>query len=300
MTLLRPFLFVIADLLVVLPLAAALRLSGAEDFLRALGVDPRLPVGLIALFGLAGALYGLLTSRARTKRLLAVTVIDPARPEGVAASRLVESVSQFCAKAELAVVPEIGVYPSPEINALAVGASRNSALLAVSTGLLETLDSKALEGILAHEVAQIANGGMVTMGLLQGLADTFVSAPAGAAATTLAQILQENEEGHGAASYVRMTVTILLESLLLFLAAPLIYCYSRYRLRPADRDGAGLTSAKTLAHALESLSPPSTPGSARIFRLNSLMIQGRSRTLIAAACPSHPPLEARITLLNAL
>ena len=154
-------------------------------------------INLVSLFifsavvGFTGALVSLAMSRWMAKQVMGVKVLDPDGPLSDEERRLVETVHRLSRAAGLTHMPEVGIYHSPEVNAFATGPTKKRSLVAVSSGLLETMDERAVEGVLAHEVAHIANGDMVTMTLLQGVVNTFVVFLARLVAFTLSRFVKE-------------------------------------------------------------------------------------------------------------
>ncbi len=287
----RLFVFFSAILLIILPPSLVSGLFGFDWHAVSLA---------FAAFGSGGALLSLFSSRARVKRDLEVTLIDPENPGGPTASRVFETVSLFRTKAGLKTLPEIGVYPDPEANAFSIGSSRDQALLAVSTGLLETLDSRAVEGVLSHEISHIASGDMVTMTLLQGLKNTFVYFWARSASLAIKWVLRENDDEREVGFFAFTAISAVLETLFMPLAAPLIYRFSRTREFRADRGGAGYAGTNALIHALESFQEYPEKIDARSPALSTLKFTGRDRGPLASLFPSHPDPDQRLQALRAL
>lgn len=288
-------LFLATNVLTVLGLSLLLRVLGWDDWLAAKGLDPLRLALFCLLWGFGGAFLSLGLSRIVARRALGVQIVDPEAPGPFAP--LVETAHALSAQAGLAVMPQVGIYPGEEINAFATGPTRNRSLVAVSTGLLDRLDEEQVKGVIAHEVAHIANGDMVTMTLLQGVMNAF--------ALFFARVL-----GHLAASAVheeqrpalRTAVTLGAE-LALGLAGGLVTAwFSRRREYRADRDGARLAGPVAMIGALMALKrnfrlrdpeEGSRPAldAMKIFRRQSTL---RLMTLFA----THPPLSARLAALQ--
>lgn len=172
----RIFYFLLTNVLVLLTISIIVNLiPGGLNYLNTTGgIDFGTLLILSAIIGFTGSIISLLISRWMAKRMMGVRIINPDQPATQYEQELVERVHRLSRAAGLTYMPEVGIYDSPEVNAFATGPSKKRSLVAVSTGLLEEMDDVAIEGVLAHEVAHIANGDMVTMTLLQGVVNTFV------------------------------------------------------------------------------------------------------------------------------
>jgi len=195
-------------------------------------------------------------------------------------------------------MPEVAVYPSPEVNAFATGMNRNKALVAVSTGLLDNLERDEAEAVLGHEVSHVANGDMVTLALIQGVLNTFVILIARLVANLINTFLSsDEEEGEGGLGWFGyMAVTLVLELVLGILASIIVMWFSRQREFRADAGGANLTGRHKMIAALRRLQklhePSQLPDQMAAFGIN-----GR-KSGMAKLFMSHPPLEARIAALE--
>lgn len=296
----RVFLFLAVNFLVVVTISLAINLLGLKPWLTASGLNYMSLLVFCALFGFGGSFISLQLSRWMAKTAMGVHLIDPKRPGGEAEAFLVEKVRALSTQAGIEVLPEIGIYDSPEVNAFATGPSKNRALVAVSTGLLDRMDSTAVEGVLGHEISHVANGDMVTMTLIQGVVNTFVMFVARVAAFMIDNFLRSrDDEGRGGLGYfAHMMVVMLLETVLMLLASPLIYWFSRRREFRADAGSARIAGRQTMIHALESLLRSKDRVDGRHASLATLKINGKARGLIAYLYASHPPLEASIEALR--
>lgn len=295
----RIFLFVLVNLLVILTISTIIHVLGIKPYLSSRGMDYQSLLIFCALFGFGGAFISLQLSRFMAKHAMGVVVIDPAAARGGTEARLVESVSRICQRAGLQTLPEIGIYPSPEVNAFATGPSRSRSLLAVSTGLLERMDDTAVEGVLGHEVSHIVNGDMVTMTLLQGVANTFVMFASRALVFAIDNFMRSRDDnGRGLGYFAQYMLIMLLESVLMILATIVVYTYSRRREFAADQGSAELTGRETMIHALESLAGNSKRVDHSQPQLAAFKIHGGSRGLVSLLFSSHPPIEARIAALR--
>ena len=290
----RIALFLVTNLAVVVLLGIILRLIGFEGILDAQGVDLNLGALLVfaAVVGFTGAFISLAMSKWTAKRMMGVKVItQPANP---AESWLVNTVRQ---QAQLAGIgmPEVGIFDSPEPNAFATGARRDSALVAVSTGLLASMSQKEAEAVLAHEVSHVANGDMVTLTLIQGVVNTFVIFLARVVGHTVDRVIFKNEQGHGPAFWV---TTIVAELVLGLFATMIVMWFSRQREFRADAGGAKLAGRQSMIGALERLQQRHAgplPDKMAAFGIAGGLGSGFKRLFM-----THPPLEERIAALRAV
>ncbi len=296
----RIMLFVLTNILVVLTINLVMQVLGLHYSLAMRGVDYRSLLAACAVFGFAGALISLAMSRWTAKLAMGVHLIDPTRPRDDYESRLVRQVTELSRKAGLDTLPEIGIYESREVNAFATGPSRRRSLLAVSTGLLQAMDSRAVEGVLGHEIAHIANGDMVTMTLLQGLVNTFVLFFARVIMIFLSGAMRrdDRDEGVHMSYWTQYLLVSLLETVLFLLAAPVIYWFSRHREFRADRGSAEMTSPGTMIHALQQLQRATRHVDERAPALATFKINGRPQGILQKLFSSHPPIEKRIAALQ--
>jgi heat shock protein HtpX len=272
---------------------------GVQPYLSNAGIDFGALLAFCAVAGFAGSLISLALSRVMAKWMMGVQVIDPAQPASPAERELVHMVHRLSQKVGLPAMPEVGIYDSPEVNAFATGPTKARALVAVSTGLLNRMDSTAVEGVLAHEVSHIANGDMVTMTLLQGVVNTFVMFFARVAAWGVSQAFRsrDNEEGSPMIHFVAVMVFEILFSLL---GAVVVAFFSRWREYRADRGGADLAGRDRMIHALSSLKNTFEPAEmpSNQTAVAALKINGKSSGLLALLA-SHPDLDSRIAALRA-
>jgi heat shock protein HtpX len=297
-TLKRFFIYGAVNLAVILTISVLLNVLGFQPYLRANGIHYGGLLVFCALFGFIGSFVSLQLSRWMAKRALGVYLVDPRAPKGEAEAFLVEKIQGLCQGAGLATLPEIGIYPSEEVNAFATGPSRDRALVAVSTGLLDRMDAQAVEGVLGHEISHIANGDMVTMALVQGVVNTFVMFFARIIAMAIDNFLRGDEEGGGLGFFAYIIVVMLLESVLMLLASPIIYAFSRWREYRADAGSAKIAGTATMVHALKSLNECKDLVDNRQAALATMKINGRARGLVALLYSSHPRLEDRIAALQ--
>ena len=288
----RIFFFLIVNVAVIMVISVLMALFG---------VDPSTMSGLVimcAMFGMGGAFISLQISRWTAKRAMGVRLIDPAQPGSHAAAALVERIQGLSTRAGLPVLPEIGIYDSPEVNAFATGPSKSRSLLAVSTGLLQKMDDRAVEGVLGHEISHIANGDMVTMTLVQGVVNTFVIFTARIIAMVIDNFLRGDDDGPGLGFFGYLMVLWIVEPILFLLASPIIYAFSRHREYRADAGSAQLAGRETMIHALQSLQANVGPVDKRGESLATLKINGEGSGLLAKLYASHPPIPDRIRALD--
>jgi heat shock protein HtpX len=286
----RILLFVVTNLAVMLVLGIAASLLGVNRFLTANGLNLGMLLVFAAIMGFGGAIISLLMSKPMAKWSTGAVVInDSTDPTH---RWLVGSVRQLSAKAGIE-MPEVAVYDG-EPNAFATGAFRNSALVAVSTGLLHGMSRDEVEAVIGHEIAHVANGDMVTMTLIQGVMNTFVVFLSRVIGYFVDKVVLRNDrEGPGIGYYV---TTVVLDLLLGVLAAIIVAWFSRQREYRADAGSAALLGRKQpMINALArlgGLEPGALPQN-----VATMGISGRPSGLMALFS-SHPPIEERIAALQ--
>jgi len=290
----RIFLFLAVNILILATLSVTMRLLGVGNYFSARGIDYQALMTFCLVWGMGGAFISLSLSRVMAKWMMGVVVIDPDTREHELAE-LVRMVHNLAKAAGLPKMPQVGYYPSPEVNAFATGPTKSRALVAVSAGLLERMDRVQLEGVLAHEIAHVANGDMVTMTLVQGIINAFVMFLARVIAFFLANRGRDSESS-SAPSYL---VIFLLEMALSVLGMVVVSAFSRRREYRADEGGAQLAGRDKMINALEGLQR--TVAYADLTNkesLATLKISGKPKGLFSLFA-THPPLEERIARLKA-
>lgn len=290
----RILLFMAVNVLVVLTIELVLQFLGIDGYLarRGVGVSLGQLAIVCSVWGFSGAFISLALSRWIAKFAHGVEVIDPDTASGEAAA-LVRMVHGLAQSAHLPAMPEVGIYQSGEVNAFATGPTRSRSLVAVSTGLLETMDRRELEGVLAHEVSHIANGDMVTMTLMQGVVNSFVMFLARVISMALPRGENESERSHR----TKQTLVIfVLEFVLSILGTMLVMWFSRRREFRADAGAAKLVGASSMVAALERLRDGVPAEHSASASLAAFKISGAPRWF--ALFSSHPPLEQRIAALR--
>lgn len=245
---------------------------------------------LLFYLGHGRIFFSLLISRWMAKMSMGVQIVSPdARgPE----REVLDMVYRMSRAAGLTTMPEVGVYESPDVNAFATGPSKNRSLVAVSTGLLRSMNRDEVEGVIGHEVAHIANGDMVTMALIQGVVNAFVMVIARVIGFVASQNARE-ESRHT----VNFAVTFITEILLSFLGMFVVAYFSRQREFRADAGGAKVAGREKMVQALQRLSRVYDPGQGNGGALDVMKISGRTGGLMAMLS-THPPLEERIRRLQ--
>lgn len=286
----RVVLFVLTNLAVMLVLGITASLLGVNRFLTANGLNLGALLGFALIMGFGGAIISLLMSKPMAKWSTGARVINGS--EGPTERWIVGTVQGFAQKAGIG-MPEVALYEG-EPNAFATGAFKNSALVAVSTGLLQSMQRDEVEAVIGHEVAHVANGDMVTMTLIQGVMNTFVVFLSRAIGYVVDKVILKNDrEGPGLGYYV---TTIVLDIVLGVLAAVIVAWFSRQREYRADAGAAALMGRRepmmrALAR-LGGLDPGELPKSVATMGIN-----GRPSGLMALFS-SHPPIEDRIRALQ--
>lgn len=289
----RIVLFLATNIAIVLVLGISLRLLGFESILDQQGVDLDINSLLIfaAVFGFGGSFISLAISKWTAKRFTGAQVIET--PRNSTEQWLVTTVQR---QAQLAGIgmPEVAIYDAPDVNAFATGMSRNNALVAVSTGLLNSMTQDEAEAVLGHEVSHVANGDMVTLALIQGVVNTFVIFLSRVIGHVVDRVIFKVERGHGPAFWI---TAIIAEIVLGILASIIVMWFSRQREFRADSGGAHLAGREKMIAALErlkvSVNQPHLPDQLAAFGINGGLGSGIKRLFM-----SHPPLDERIAALK--
>jgi len=289
----RIILFLATNLAIIVVLSITLRLFGFERILdeQGTGLDINSLLLFASVFGFGGSFMSLALSKWTAKRFTGAQVIEMARN---AQEHWLVTTVQRQAKIAGIGMPEVAIYNAPDVNAFATGMTKNDALVAVSTGLLNSMSQDEAEAVLAHEVSHIANGDMVTLALIQGVVNTFVIFLSRVIGHTIDRIVFKTEEGHGPAFWV---TTIIAEIVLGVLASIIVMWFSRQREFRADAGGASLAGRNKMIAALRRLQL--THEQAHLpDQLAAFGISGGSSGLMRLFM-SHPPLEERIAALEA-
>ena len=285
----RILLFVLTNVLVVAVLGVVASLLGVNRYLTSSGLNLGALMGFALVMGFGGAIISLLISKPMAKWTSGVRVIN--QPQNADEAWIVETVRKLSEKAGIG-MPEVGIFEG-EPNAFATGAFKNSALVAVSTGLLQGMTHEEIEAVIGHEVAHVANGDMVTMTLIQGVMNTFVVFLSRVIGYAVDSFLRKGDDRDSGPGIGYMITTIVLDIVLGFAAAIVVAWFSRQREFRADAGAAQLMGRKQpMVNALARLggmAPGELPKS-----VSAMGIAGGIGSLFS----THPPIEARIAALQ--
>jgi heat shock protein HtpX len=285
----RVLLFVATNLAIVLTLSIVMSLLGVSGYVRQGQLDVTALAVICFIWGMGGAFISLLMSRAIAKWTMGVRLVD-GRSGHAELDWLHNTVRRLTQQANLP-MPEVGFYESPEVNAFATGPSKNKSLVAVSSGLLRTMRREEVEGVLAHEVAHIQNGDMVTMTLIQGVVNAFVMF----LARIVAFAVRQGSDSRNA-YLLSFLVMIVLEIVFGILGSMIVFWFSRAREFRADAGGAALAGKANMIGALRRLMDARQLVDTSEPAMATLKINGTHKWM--ALLSSHPPLEARIRALE--
>lgn len=285
----RILLFIATNLAVVLVLGIVASLLGVNKFLTSNGLNLGLLLGFALVMGFGGAIISLLMSKTIAKWSSGVQIIE--QPRNADEAWIVNTVRKFADKAGIG-MPEVGIFEG-EPNAFATGAFKNSALVAVSTGLLQSMTHEEIEAVIGHEVAHIANGDMVTMTLIQGVLNTFVIFISRVVSYAVDSFLRKDDEQSSGPGIAYMVTSIVLDLLLGFVASMIVAWFSRQREYRADAGAAQLMGRRQpMVNALARLGglhPADLPKG-----LAAMGIAGGMGQLFS----THPPIQERIAALQ--
>jgi heat shock protein HtpX len=285
----RIALFLITNIAVMVVLSIVISLLGFDQWLAAEGIDYRNLLGLSLVIGFGGAIISLLLSKTMAKFGTGAQVVDGS--EGTMQGWLVQTVRKLADQAGVG-MPEVAIYPG-EPNAFATGAFKNDALVAVSSGLLESMSREEIEAVLGHEMSHVANGDMVTLTLIQGVVNTFVVFLSRIVGFFVDRVIFRTERGVGPGFYI---ATLVCQILFGVLASMIVAWFSRYREFRADAGSARLLGSPQPMIAalmrLGGLQPGALPEAVKAFGISG----GAS---VMALFATHPPLQERIAALQA-
>ncbi|HTO07371.1 MAG TPA: protease HtpX [Myxococcota bacterium] len=288
----RVFLFLATNIAVLLVLSVVARLVGVNDPTQYGGL-----LAFAAVFGMGGALISLLISKWTAKMATGARVITEPRTQ--TEQFLVNTVTKLSQAAGIG-MPEVAIFDSPQPNAFATGARRDAALVAVSSGLLESMKQDEIEGVLGHEITHVSNGDMVTLTLIQGVVNTFVIFASRVVGEIVDRAVFRNDRDsgrHGGGIGYFLTV-IALQIVFGIAASLIVYAFSRGREFRADAGGARLAGRENMIAALERLKarePQPLPQ-----QLQAFGIAGDAVSRFGRLFMSHPPLDERIAALRAM
>ena len=290
----RIALFLLTNLAVLVVLSVVLSLLGVDSLLAENGVDLDLQALLIfsAVIGMTGSFISLAMSKWTAKRMTGAQVIT--QPQNKTQRWLLATVERQASQAGIK-MPEVAIYQSPDVNAFATGMSRNNALVAVSSGLIENMKMDEAEAVLAHEVSHVANGDMVTLALIQGVVNTFVIFASRVVGHIVDRVILKNDSGHGIGFFVSSMIAQVVFGIL---ASAIVMYFSRVREFKADAGAAKLAGSEKMVAALQRLQmihqPSRLPDQMAAFGINGGLGDGFKKLFM-----SHPPLEERIAALRA-
>lgn len=285
----RIFLFLATNMAVLLIASITLKLLGVGRFT---GTNHGELLVFCAVFGFVGSFVSLFISKWMAKKSTGTQIID--QPRTRQEQWLVKTVEELANKAGIG-MPEVGIFPSHQSNAFATGWNRNSALVAVSQGLLDRFSPDEVKAVLAHEIGHVANGDMVTMALLQGVVNTFVMFFARIIGDFVDKVILKNENSRGIGYYI---ATFVAELVLGILASTIVMWFSRRREFRADEAGAELASTAAMVSALQRLQAEQDQETEMPEGLAAFGISGSLKDGLAGLLMSHPPLDVRIAALQ--
>lgn len=291
----RIVLFLGTNAAVLVLMSVTMNILGVDYYLQQNGLNMGFLLVFAAVFGMGGSIISLMSSKWIAKKTTGAQVIQ--QPRNETEHWLLETVGRQAQQAGIG-MPEVAVYQSPDVNAFATGANKNSALVAVSTGLLHKMTKAEAEAVLGHEVSHVANGDMVTLTLIQGVVNTFVMFFARLIGLAIDNLMRGDRGGHRGPGIGFWVGTMFAEVILGFLATMVVMWFSRWREFHADAGGAELAGRAKMIAALERLralhEPSQLPSEMAAFGINGGLGTGLKKLFL-----SHPPLEERIAALRA-
>jgi len=287
----RVFYFLITNLAIVLVLSITMRLLGVEPFLNANGLNLNSLLIFASVMGFGGAFISLAISKWSAKQMSgAVTIENPKTPDEI---WLMDTIKKQSQKVGIQ-MPEVAIFDSPVVNAFATGMSRDSSLVAVSSGLLNMMTKDEAEAVIGHEISHVANGDMVTLTLIQGVVNTFVLFFSRVIGYTVDKVIFKTREGTGPAFFITMIIS---ELLLGVLASIVVMWFSRQREYRADFGGGQLAGKQKMIAALKRLKTQyesnTLPKS-----IAALGISGEQGIGLKELFSTHPSLDDRIARLQ--
>jgi heat shock protein HtpX len=287
----RIFYFLVTNLAIVLVLSVTMRLLGVEPFLNANGLNLNSLLIFAAVMGFGGAFISLAISKWSAKKMSgAVTIENPKSLDEIWLMNIVKKQSETVGIQ----MPEVAIFNSPVVNAFATGMSRNSSLVAVSSGLLEMMTKDEAEAVIGHEISHIANGDMVTLTLIQGVVNTFVLFFSRVIGYTVDKVIFKTRQGTGPAFFITMIIS---ELLLGVLASIVVMWFSRQREYRADLGGGQLAGKQKMIAALQRLKIQ-YESSTLPKSIAALGISGEQGIGLKELFSTHPSLDDRIARLQ--
>jgi heat shock protein HtpX len=287
----RILLFLATNIAVIFVLSIVASLLGVGNFLDKNGLNMTSLLAFAAVFGFGGSFISLAMSKWMAKRLTGAKVIS--NPGSTAEIWLVDTVKKLAMASNVG-MPEVAIFDSPSPNAFATGMNKNNALVAVSTGLLRSMNKEEIEAVLGHEMSHVTNGDMITLTLIQGVVNTFVIFLSRVVGYFVDRVILKNDEGHGLGFFI---TTIIAQIVFGVLASIIVMWFSRKREFIADAGGAKLAGTQNMIAALQRLKE----GVAEPLpdQMSAFGISGKpSRHNLALLFMTHPPLDDRIEALK--
>lgn len=288
----RIFLFIMTNIAVIAVIMTITSVFGLDTrYLSEYGLNIKSLATISLLYGFVGSFISLFLSKWMAKRSTGMTIIE--NPRNDEEAFLLQTIKHFADQAGFK-MPEVGVYDSPEVNAFATGATKNSSLVAVSTGLLQNMSRDEVEGVLAHEMAHIQNGDMVTMTLIQGVVNAFVIFFARIAAFAVQKSMGRDNDEIGGMVY--WGISIAFEIMFGVLASIVVHTFSRWREYGADLGGAKFAGKAKMIAALQRLKKTHDLVDPRAKSLATMKVSGKSAFMQLFS--THPKLDDRIQRLQ--
>ncbi|HUN54069.1 MAG TPA: protease HtpX [Smithella sp.] len=287
----RILLFLATNIAVIFVLSIVASLLGVGNFLNKNGLNMTSLLAFAAVFGFGGSFISLAMSKWMAKRLTGAQVIT--NPRSAAEIWLVDTVKKLAMASNVG-MPEVAIFDSPSPNAFATGMNKNNALVAVSTGLLRSMNKEEIEAVLGHEMSHVTNGDMITLTLIQGVVNTFVIFLSRVVGYFVDRVVLKNDEGRGLGFFI---TTIIAQIVFGVLASIIVMWFSRKREFIADAGGAKLAGTQNMIAALqrlkESVAEPLPD------QMSAFGISGKpSKHNLALLFMTHPPLDDRIEALK--
>jgi len=287
----RILLFLATNIAVLVILSIVANLLGVGNFLDKNGLNMTSLLVFAAVFGFGGSFISLAMSKWMAKRLMGAKVIT--NPGTAAEIWLVDTVKKLAMASNVG-MPEVAIFDSPSPNAFATGMNKNNALVAVSTGLLRSMNKEEIEAVLGHEMSHVTNGDMITLTLIQGVVNTFVIFLSRVVGYFVDTVILKNEKGRGLGFVI---TTIAAQIVFGVLASIIVFWFSRKREFIADAGGAKLAGTQNMIAALERLKEgvaAPLPDQMSAFGINGKP----SKHNLALLFMTHPPLDDRIEALK--
>lgn len=293
----RVLLFLATNLAVMLIAGVVLHLTGLDVYLRSrTGSNLFGMLGAFFVIGMAGSVVSLLLSKFMAKMSTGTRIIQ--HPQNSQEQWLIDTVAELAQQAGIR-MPEVGIFPMQQANAFATGWNRNSALVAVSEGLLTQMRPEEVRAVIGHEIGHVANGDMVTLALIQGVVNTFVMFFARLVAMGIDAFMRRNNEDRGLGQLAFFMVEMVMQVIFGIAASAIVAWFSRWREYRADVAGAQLAGSGAMINALARLKAGSQQPDEMPDSMTALAItQGQVSSFMQKLFASHPPLDDRIRALK--